>query len=179
MPKIMIESKHTELFLSVISAHKGIIYKIANAYCKSEDDRLDLVQEIIAQIWISFSTYDSRYKYSTWIYRISLNVSISSYRKEHRRKEISNPIEDSNILYLSESSYDDETDLKLWHLNKFIAGLTHLDKALILLYLDDRSHKEIAEIMDISISNVATKIARIKDRLKQKFSQVENQSWKS
>lgn len=168
----MIESKNTELFLSVIAAHKGIIYKIANAYSKSEDDRLDLVQEIIAQIWISFLTYDNRYKYSTWIYRISLNVSISYYRKERRRKEISTSLEDSNMLYLSESSYDDETDIKLGQLNRFIAGLSQLDKALMLLYLDDRSHKEISEIMDISTSNVATKIARIKEQLKQKFSQL-------
>lgn len=161
----------TDLFLSVIAAHKGMLYKIANAYCKNADDRQDLIQEIIAQLWQFFGKYDSRYKYSTWIYRIALNLAISFYRKESRRKEISNLILDS-ILYLPDISYDNETDFKINLLKQFIDELKELDKALLLLYLDEKSHKEIAEIMEISQTNVATRIGRIKDRLKQKFSQI-------
>ena len=83
--------QNTSLFLSVIENNKGIIYKVANSYCKDDEDRKDLVQEIIFQLWQSFGKYDDQYKLSTWMYRIALNVAISFYRKGSRRKDISIP----------------------------------------------------------------------------------------
>ena len=77
----------TDLFLSVIETHKGIIYKVANSYCKDTENKKDLVQEIVLQLWKSFDSYNNQFKHSTWIYRIALNVAISYYRKEERRKE--------------------------------------------------------------------------------------------
>ncbi len=74
--------KDSGLFLSVVETHKGILYKVANAYCKDAFDRQDLIQEILVQLWKSFERYDSQYKHSTWIYRIALNVAISFYRKD-------------------------------------------------------------------------------------------------
>lgn len=76
-----------ERFLSLIEMHKGIIYKVANAYCRDVEDRKDLVQEIVIQLWRSFDKYDAQYKWSTWMYRIALNVAISFLRKEKRRKD--------------------------------------------------------------------------------------------
>jgi RNA polymerase sigma factor (sigma-70 family) len=160
-----------DIFLSVIEAHKGIIYKVANSYCKDADDRKDLVQEIALQLWKSFDSYNEQFKHSTWIYRISLNVAISFYRKEKRRKQIAarNPEEIFNLTYFQEPI---ATEANALFLTKFIAELKELNKALLLLYLEEKSHKEIAEIIGISETNVSTKIGRIKTILKQKFSQI-------
>ena len=100
----------TAPFLTVIENHKGIIYKVANAYCKLEADRKDLVQEIILQLWKSFDKYNDQFKYSTWIYRISLNVAISFFRKESTRKNISNPLSDQifNIGHLQENKQKED-----------------------------------------------------------------------
>ncbi len=159
----------TAPFLTVIENHKGIINKVANAYCKLEEDRKDLVQEIILQLWKSFDKYNDQFKYSTWIYRISLNVAISFFRKESTRNNISNPLSDQifNIANLQENK---QTEAGFEMLHQFISTLQDLDKALILLYLEEKSHKEIAEILGISETNVSTKVGRIKARLKLHFS---------
>ena len=161
----------TDLFLAVIETHKGIIYKVANSYCKDTESRKDLVQEIILQLWKSFDNYNEQYKHSTWIYRIALNVAISNYRKENRRKEISNPFSEG-IFNLTDFQESKELEGHTLFLQQFIADLKELDKALMLLYLEEKSHKEIAEIIGITETNVATKIGRIKTILKQKFSQI-------
>ncbi|HTF05628.1 MAG TPA: RNA polymerase sigma factor [Bacteroidia bacterium] len=169
--------KQEEKFLSVLEGHKGILYKVANSYCRNSEDRKDLVQEIVIQLWRSFGNYDDRYRYSTWIYRIALNVAISFYRKEVRRKHISDPIVD-DILFFMDSGPVDETEEDIGFLQRFIAELKEIDKGLMLLYLEEKTHKEIAEIMGISETNVATKIGRIKTILKQKFSALnKDQSW--
>ncbi len=166
--------KTTEEFIKIIEQHKGIIYKITNLNCKNDSDRQDLYQEIVLQLWKSFENYNSQFKYSTWIYRIALNVAISFYRKENRRKEIANPISESlfNTAGINED-HDKNNDLFL--LQKFVADLKELDKALMLLYLEEKSHKEIAEILGITETNVATKIGRIKKLLKQKFLEAEKE----
>ena len=162
-----------DLFLSVIETNKGIIYKIANSYCKDVEDRKDLVQEIVSQLWKAFGTYSNRYKYSTWIYRIVLNVAISFYRKENRRKAISSPISESVFNMVDfENNSEIESNLKMLQL--FIQDLKDMDKALLLLYLEEKSHREIAEIIGITETNVATKIGRIKLVLKQRFLTVKN-----
>ncbi|MEO5581255.1 MAG: sigma factor [Saprospiraceae bacterium] len=81
-----------ESFLSMIESNKGIIYKVANSYCSNDENKKDLIQEIIIQLWLSWDKSDSTFKVSTWMYRIALNVSISFFRKEHRRNEISHPL---------------------------------------------------------------------------------------
>lgn len=162
-----------DIFLSVIEANKGIIYKIANSYCIDPEDRKDLFQEIVSQLWRSFDKYSDQYKYSTWIYRIALNVAISFYRKENRRKVISSPISEG-VFNLTDIDDTTETESNLRLLQQFIQELKDLDKALMLLYLEEKSHREIAEIIGITETNVATKIGRIKLLLKQKFMNIEN-----
>lgn len=166
----MSSNDQQESFLSVLQRHKGIIYKIANAYCKDPEDRKDLVQEMIIQLWKSFGSYNSQYQYSTWIYRIALNVAISAYRKDYRHQSRAVPMS-LNILETDAvvPSVSDKKNESLLLLQSFINELKAFDKALMLLYLEEKSHKEIAEIMGISTSNVATKISRIKMILKQKF----------
>lgn len=169
---MMPESK-SEKFLTVLQAHKGIIYKVARAYCKDAEDRNDLVQEIMIQLWKSFEQYNERFRYSTYIYQIALNVAISFYRKESHRQYIASPIHEG-ILNYADNAPNNETEENISILHRFIAELKELDKALMLLYLEEKSYKEIAEIIGISETNVATKIGRIKGILKQKFSNVNN-----
>ncbi len=170
----MNSTDQSEQFLSVINANKGIIYKVVNSYCKNVDDRKDLVQEIIIQLWKSFNNFDNNFKHSTWIYRISLNVAISFYRKEDRRKSISNPFTDG-IINFTENDNPDDKETNLGILQQMISALKNLDKALMLLYLEEKSHKEISQIIGISETNVATKIERVKKILKEKFEHIKNQ----
>ena len=160
-------------FLSVVESHKGIIYKVANSYCNDLEDRKDLVQEIILKLWKSLDSYDDQFKHSTWIYRIALNTAISFYRKERTRKELNTPFSES-LFAVADLGIDHQIEEKASFLNQFIAELKELDKALMLLYLEEKSHKEMAEIIGITETNVATKIGRIKNVLKQRFLQQKN-----
>lgn len=160
-------SDQTAIFLEVLETHKGILYKIANAYCAEDNDRQDLLQEITIQLWKSFNQYNDAYKYSTWIYRIALNTAISFYRKHKKRKDIHTAIPE--ILHLPDANIHTEKEQQLNLLQECIAELKELDKAIMILYLEEKSHKEIAVITGISETNVATKIGRLKSVIKQKF----------
>jgi RNA polymerase sigma-70 factor (ECF subfamily) len=157
----------SELFLSVINLNKGIIFKVANSYCKNPDNRNDLVQEIIIQLWKSFDNYKKQYELSTWMYRIALNVAISFYRKD--KKDLSTPLTE-NIIALVQEEEPGELEENVRLLYQFIDELDELNKALMLLFLEQKSHKQMAEVLGISETNVATKLSRIKDKLKKKFS---------
>lgn len=161
--------EHNQLFQEVIEQHKGIIFKVARTYCQDEDDRQDLIQEIMIQLWQSFPKYNEKFKISTWLYRIAINVSISYYRKNAVRKNVNLPLEGQVSKIRDDGKAENEQHLSL--LDQFINELKEFDKALILLYLEDKSHNEIAEILGISAGNVGTKVGRIKDKLKQRFSQ--------
>ena len=156
-------------FISVIKENQNLIYKICYSYCSNSENRKDLQQEILLQLWNSFSKFDGRVKLSTWIYRIALNTAISYYRNDskHRDKKINI---DTSIISFSSFEYVPEQDENITLLYQFIENLNELDKALILLYLDDNKYKDIAEILGISETNVATKISRIKKILKEQFS---------
>ena len=156
----------SQQFLSVIENNKGILYKVSGLYTTNEEDRKDLIQEIIFQLWRSFEKYDSNFKISTWLYRIALNVSISYYRKEKNREEFSHPLS-SDIFSMEEEEKPLSEELKL--LQTFIKELKELDRALIILFLDGKSQKEIAEILGLSETNVSTKVGRIKSYLKKRF----------
>jgi RNA polymerase sigma factor (sigma-70 family) len=162
-----------EQFLQLIEQNKGIIYKVSRSYGKNDEDREDLFQEIVIQLWGAFDRYNDQYKLSTWIYRIALNVAISFYRKSRRRIESESPLtENMTEIADSEDSAELETNNDL--LQQFINELKELDKALMILYLESKSYKEIAEILGITETNVATKISRVKDQLKQKFSNIKS-----
>lgn len=159
-------SREKETFLSSIESNKGIIYKVANSYCKDADDREDLIQEIILQLWKAFPGFNPKYKLSTWMYKIALNVAISAYRKATKRNQIHQPLSETAI-YLQEdkSEANDNRDL----LQTLIRELKEVDRALILLYLDGYLYPEIGELLGLSESNVATKLSRIKQQLKKNF----------
>ena len=166
-------SAHKEEFAIVIERNKGLIYKVANAYCRDPENRKDLIQEIIIQLWHSLGKYNEQYKLSTWIYRIALNVAISFFRKEKIRRQTVLSFSE-NIIEIAEEDFSQEKDEDLSLLQQFINELKELDKALMILYLEENSYKEIAEILGITETNVASKISRIKEKLKQKFNSISN-----
>ena len=157
-------------FLKLIHDNQRVIYKICHLYCNNATDREDLAQEIIYQLWKSGNSFKEEYKFSTWMYRIALNVAISFYRKRSASPVITVDHHHLDIADTSEDCDRDGLEENITHLQKFIAGLKELDKAIMLLYLEERSYKEIAEIVGISETNTATKISRIKETLKQNFS---------
>ncbi len=162
-----------ENFLLLIGEHRKIIFKICNSYCPNKNDREDLAQEILFQLWKSYSNFDASYKFSTWMYRIALNVAISFYRKENRvAKAISFPESIPDAAVHNDGHPHVEENIGL--LQQFINELKELDKALMILYLEEKSHKEIAEILGITETNVSSKISRIKDKLKQKFTGIQS-----
>ena len=156
-------------FTRLIKENKRIIYKICNSYCSGKDDKDDLAQEIIYNLWKSFSSFNPEFKFSTWMYRIALNTAISFYRREKKFKD-HDPISEGLIVFEEASADKTEVEKNLGLLQDFINELKEIDKAIILLYLDNKSHREISEITGFTETNVATKINRIKDKLRTNFS---------
>lgn len=154
------------MYLDIIERHKGIVFKVARSYCSNEFDREDLVQEILAQIWRSLDTYNDSFKITTWMYRVALNVAISFYRKDKTTAYKHTEIEDKLMSYDMEAERANEQSLN--ELYTFINELSSVDKAVFLMYLEGESQSEIAANLKITISNVSTKISRIKQKLKTK-----------
>jgi RNA polymerase sigma-70 factor (ECF subfamily) len=152
-------------FVDRLNRHRGILVKVAGAYCRDPAGREDLVAEIVAQLWRAYGRFDERAAFSTWMYRIAVNVAISFRRTELRKTRNVEPAEPA-ILETLPSPPDARSDDALALLREFIEELDDLNRALMLLYLDDNSYAEIASILGISETNVATKIGRIKQRLK-------------
>jgi RNA polymerase sigma-70 factor (ECF subfamily) len=151
-------------FQSLVDEHRGILFKVCNAYCRDPEDRRDLAQDMVVQLWRSFDRFDGRCAFSTWMYRIALNVAISHRRSEQVR---THPLVDhGHALDLPDLSDPGPDSGDLAFLHRFIDALPALDKALLLLYLDDRSHQEIAEVLGITPTHVSTKIGRLKQRLR-------------
>ncbi len=169
----MIIQNNKEEFLKRIDEHKLIIYKICNSYCKNVRDRDDLTQEITYQLWKSYGHFNSSVKFSTWMYRVALNVAITFYRKTKTAEAIIKLSEPDTEIE-DEKENKDELEKNINILQQFINELKELDKALMILYLEEKTYSEIAEIMGITETNVATRISRIKDKLKQKFSTQNN-----
>ena len=155
-----------QLYLDILEKHKGIVFKVARSYCSNEFDREDLVQEILAQIWRSLDTYTDAFKVTTWMYRVALNVAISFYRKDKSAAYKHTEIEDRLLTY--DMVQESENEQNLSALYAFIDELNDIDKAVLLMYLEGENQAEIAANLNITISNVSTKISRIKQKLKLK-----------
>ncbi|WP_200890778.1 RNA polymerase sigma factor [Pedobacter lusitanus] len=135
----------------------------------------DLIQEITLQLWRAYPGYNQTAKLSTWMYRVALNVAITFYRKERKKNDLIMPISGSMIEFIGEAEpVDNRNELLL--LQHFISELKELDRALMLLYLEEKSQKEMAEILGLSETNIGTKINRIKEKLKQRFLKVSDRN---
>lgn len=150
-------------FTQMIKENEGIIFKVSTVYTHTLEDQQDLYQEIVIQLWKAFEKFRRESRISTWIYRIALNTAITRMRKEKRRKEYI-PI-DQVVLQYTEGR-DPVFEEQVKQLYQYIETLNELDKGIILLYLEDKSHAEIAGIIGISTSNVGTRISRIRQKMK-------------
>ena len=155
---------HAE-FSALLQRHAGIVFKVANSYARGAEDRADLAQEIAAQLWRAYPKYDDARSFTTWMYRVALNVSISQVRGETLRRR--HHVAYDPDLHLGEvAPHDHEAEEQNALLQQAMQALDPMSRALLLMHLDERSHREIAEVLGISESNVATKFSRIKQRLR-------------
>jgi RNA polymerase sigma factor (sigma-70 family) len=165
---VMTNRQNQHRFEELLREHRKIIFKVVAIYARAAADRNDLEQEICVQLWRSFDSYDEeRARFSTWMYRIALNVAISKLRRD--RKWLAGRIESLDDVHLDTIASDEpisEENDRLEMLYTLIGRLDPLNRAVILLYLEGRTYAEIADIIGISETNVATKINRIKQKLR-------------
>jgi RNA polymerase sigma factor (sigma-70 family) len=152
-----------QAFIEIINGNRGTIYKVCNLYCDEGENRKDLVQEIILQLWKSFPSFRKEANVNTWVYRVALNTAISNFRRESKRPANASITEET--FQLPDIQYSTEEKEKFDLLRQAIEQLTAVEKAVIMLYLDEKSYDEIAEIMGITNSNVGVRLNRIKNKL--------------
>ncbi len=155
-----------ETFITAIKDNEGLIYKVASVYTNTIEDRKDLVQEIIYQLWKSFDSFNQKSSLSTWMYRVAMNVAIY-HLKIARRNFLTVPMNGqfSNLRETDSGGFEEKWKALRQQLDK----LNLLDKGIIILYLENKSYEEIAQIVGISESNVGTKMFRIKEKLKKQI----------
>lgn len=157
-------------FLEIIKKNQGIIHKVCNIYCDDQEDKNDLFQEIVAQLWKSFPSFREESKFSTWMYRVALNTAITSFKKTKRRPDQNRLTYDN--FQLKDENYDSEIEEEIKNLHRAVSQLTGVEKSIVLLYLESKKYEEIAEITGITQNYVRVKMNRIKKKLK-KFMETE------
>lgn len=158
----MNNNKESE-FINIIKNNEAAIFKITTFYTNSKDDQEDLYQEIVFQLWKSFSNFRGDAKISTWLYRVALNTAITYLKKTKKQGD---RVSIDHILLKQMESYDSLHEDRLRLMYRHINLLNKLEKGLILLLLEGKKYEEIAEITGLTATNVGTRISRIKDKLK-------------
>jgi len=153
-------------FIQTIQSNSGIIRKAASLYTNNQQDKEDLTQEIIYQLWKSFDSFQNHSAISTWIYRVAMNVAIY-YFKKSKKSILTIPIEIA-VLKTPNSSLNENQE-KWEKIHAQIQHLTLLERGIIMLYLEEKSYREIAVITGLSESNIGTKMQRIKEKIKRRI----------
>lgn len=153
-------------FLDLLEQHKNVLYKVSRMYMDTPDDRDDLIQEMTFQLWKAYSTFAGNSKFSTWMYRVALNTAITFFKKQKRK------IDGHPLTREMDRADDDRLELltreeQLDYFYEAVRYLSRLEKALIFLFLEGQSHREIAASLGISEGNARVRLARVKERLKQ------------
>jgi RNA polymerase sigma-70 factor (ECF subfamily) len=150
--------------VKLVQEHRSMLYKVCRLYCFADSDRQDLFQEIVIQLWKSYPSFRGDSKFSTWLYRIALNTAISDLRKQRRRPSTTSA--DVIPPSLPDMSWPGEQEEHLRQLYAAIDQLSDVEKALVMLYLDDKSYEEMEEIMGLSQNNLRVKMNRIREKLR-------------
>jgi RNA polymerase sigma-70 factor, ECF subfamily len=153
-----------EQFLEYITTHNALIYKVCHTFERDLERQRDLFQDIILNLWKAFPNFKNNSKWTTWAYRIALNVAITQRRKP---QVTTSELNETFYTGLADVTFDESKETRLNALYQAINQLNPAEKALILLYLDDASYSEIAEIIGITENNIGVKLNRIKFKLKQ------------
>ena len=156
-------------FINLINEHQGLIHKVCIMYESDRDARDDLFQEIVLQLWKSFATFRGEAKITTWMYRIALNTAISRYRKQSRNVQT----EDLHEVHLNISEQLSGSEVREEHAEKLqraIRKLTEIERAMIMMALEEVPYEEIAETIGITQNNVRVRMNRIREKLKKLMS---------
>ena len=148
-----------------IREHELLIYKVCRIYTSSEADRKDLFQEIVIQLWNSYSKYKGQAKFSTWLYRVAINTAITGLRKQKNFIISFEPFAlNANI---SDDNYYEDEEEKIRQLYAAIEQLNQVEKAIVMLYMEEKPYDEMEEILGISQGNLRVKMNRIKEKLRE------------
>ena len=151
-------------FLQLVKEHQKMIHKVCNLYCHSLYEREDLFQEIVVQLWKGYPKFRGDAKFSTWLYRVALNTAISGLRKKEKNIAYVDPSALPTALQnLNDNNPEQE---QLQQLYEAIRRLGEIDRAVVMLYLEDRSYEEMEEVLGISQNNLRVKMNRIKEKLR-------------
>ncbi len=153
-----------EQFVQFINENEGILYKVSTLYTNSDADVLDLRQEMIYQLWRSFDSFKGNSKRSTWMYRVALNTAMVYLKK--KKRVVTSGIEIDQRFLQRIDVVDNEEEGQIKKLYDTIKRLSDIERGIIMLYLEGKSHEEIAEIIGFTTTNVGTRIGRIKKKLK-------------
>ena len=151
-------------FVELLQKHQNIVHKICSLYTIDSDAHKDLFQEITIQLWKAYPKFRGDSKFSTWMYRVGLNTSITLYRKSLRLVESQNI--EAVAYKLSYEEYDDTRDEQLKLIYTAVHKLNDIDKGIIFLYLENKNYREISETLGISEVNARVRMNRIKTKLK-------------
>jgi RNA polymerase sigma factor (sigma-70 family) len=151
-------------FIQAITEHQRIIHKVCNLYMRDLQEREDLFQEILLNAWKGSKNFKGDSKFSTWLYRVALNTAITFYRKGSKQPNTANSI---NFLVIDNIPDVSENNEQTQAMYRAIADLSKIDKAIVLLYLEDYNYNEIGELTGITANNVAVKMSRIKEKLRE------------
>lgn len=152
-------------FVKLINKNQGIIHKVCGMYCHDKDEKKDLFQEIVLQLWKSFATFRGESKITTWIYRVALNTAISTFRKEVK-KPATSLLDDTNLQIAEDTEFQEKNE-QYNMLYQAIRQLSEIERALVMLYLDDLPYEEIAETMGITANNARVRMNRIREKLRE------------
>lgn len=151
-------------FIELLNQNQKIIHKVCNLYMNWQEDKEDLFQEITLQAWKAFNQFRGDAKFSTWLYRVALNTAITFFRKDKKNAFIATVSDIPELVIQQErDSIEDKTKA----MYQAIAELSKIDKAIVMLYLEDYSYAEISEIIGITANNIAVKMNRIKVKLRE------------
>lgn len=161
-----------ENFEQIIRENVGVPHKLCNLYADNPDEYEELFQEMMIQIWISLENFRGEAKVSTWIYKVCINTAMSFRTRSNNLKKKFDSL-DGKIFIANEKPENNEDDERLQKLYEIIRGFKPIDRAIIGLYLEEKSYQETAEILGISKTNVATRLMRLKRKIFEQFKSYE------
>ena len=147
----------------MIREHEGLLHKVCRIYASADADRQDLFQEIVIQLWQASPHFKGEAKLSTWMYRVAINTAITGLR---RKKDFISSYEPESLPQKSDESTGAADEERWQQLYRAIAQLNEIEKALVMLYMEDRSYEEMEDILGISSGTLRVKMNRVKEKLR-------------
>jgi RNA polymerase sigma-70 factor, ECF subfamily len=151
-------------FIQLIEGNKRLIYKVCHVYARTSEDKEDLYQEILVQLWSSLPTFRHESKFTTWMYRVALNTAIAGLRKR-KHTPLQAEFNEKHVVPAEPTHMEGEQKDPVTELYAAIQLLTPIEKAIVTLYLEDKTYHEMEEVLGISGSTLRVKMTRIKDKL--------------